>query len=435
MKFLAKCLIVFDSLLIVFSSCVNLLSECSMFRIQVRRLLPSKLRTPREPIIEVERESQGSLVERNVPPEWLQYADERASMHESGSLVRVPSTPSFVPSSVNGWAKIMDREAGDDERDYSRVGLSGVVPDTKLLKYEMVSSRNGGIIAIKTASPECMIAILQDMSASMKINVDVVLAIMSRTEYLSTTLSVKRIRLLLEALASVPSVSTQIESKQIKSVVRALGNEILCRFHSLTLFSCASILSSLASLNCREPGTLNLLCMAFEKLCDPSANDSSTISDKRVLQHVLTIMRAFKELDYSAKAVYDTGLKAFRDRQSVADLNDLIGLLRVICLEEEDASSHDWLDGALVDNLKDASAGQLIELVGILRMYEFPVLKDALAAEIRRRLQSRGGKVVLLDKQVEDDEGLPVRVYFDLDAGRVEKLSGFLGQDINIQNS
>ena len=175
--------------------------------------------------------------------------------------------------------------------------------------------------------------------------------------------------------------------------------------------------------------------MAFEKLCDPSANDSSTISDKRVIQHVLTIMRAFKELDYSAKAVYDTGLKAFRDRQSVADLNDLIDLLRVICLEEEDASSHDWLDGALVDNLKDASAGQLIELVGILRMYEFPVSKDALAAEIRRRLQNRGGKVVLLDKQVEDDDGLPVRVYFDLDADRVEKLNGFLGRDINIQNS
>jgi hypothetical protein len=89
--------------------------------------------------------------------------------------------------------------------------------------------------------------------------------IISRVEYLGPTLSVKKMRLTLAAMAKVPAIN-EVPHDVIHRMMQTLGEELLCRFHSMTLLSCCSIAESMASLkNAKHDGILNILKLAFKQ--------------------------------------------------------------------------------------------------------------------------------------------------------------------------
>jgi len=249
----------------------------------------------------------------------------------------------------------------------------------------------------------------------MKVSVDVevLTQIVSRIEYLSTTLSVKTIRLLLGALSEVLGVADLIPPEQIKSMVRALGNEILCRFHALSLYSCACILSSLAKLRCVEPGTLNILGIAFEKLSENS-NTTNHLSDQRILEHSLTIIRAFKDLGYSVQVVTDTGVKIFNDRQNMARFADMVDFLELV----------GWKGGECVvvtveRRIGESSCSELLRLVAACTVDTPGSVQDAIRTNFLSRMKRRGDRVALLDREEEDEDGLPAGIFRELTAAQL----------------
>lgn len=362
--------------------------------------------------------SVGSLVERNIPPEWSISPVELSVDHLATKPQKL-SSPIF-PESLSGWIKVMDRDAGDDEKDYARIGSAAVVADTKLAKYEILGT--GRFQAVKTASPDCMIEILNDMQNSSSPNVAILNQVISRIEYLSTTLSVKKIRLLLEALGNVTIIG--IDPQAVHVMVRAVGNELLCRFHALTLNSCASILTSLAKLKCVEPGTLNILGIGFERLCNESRLD-----DRRMVEHSLSVMKAYKDLEYPVEGVTDMGLKVIGER--VRDLNrdDFFGVIDLVGFKNEIVSKHDWIVLELPNRVIEATAAQLMtcaELCG--KGTTSTQVREIVRDNLISRLQVRSGSLTLLDEEREDEDGLPVRTFSKVNPNQIQTVKNFLGE-------
>ena len=387
-----------------------------MFRI--RALLRSKsgpIRRQQMPSERTATASSDHLIEKSIPPEWLKQFDEDSSTRSTPQK----KSSVFVPGSVSGWVKTMDRDAGDDEKDFARVGVSNFVPDTKLTKYVMNST--GVFYTVKTASPERIIDILHDMKVS--VDVDVLTEIVSRIEYLSTTLSVKTIRLLLGALSEVPGVSDGIPSEQIKAMVRALGNEILCRFHALSLYSCACILSSLSKLRCVEPGTLNILGIAFEKLSE-DPNTINHLSDQRILEHSLTIIRAFKDLGYSLQVATDTGVKMFNDRQNIARFVDMVDFIKLVGWK-----SAECLVPTVERRIGESSCDELLRLVAACTVDTPGSVQDAIRTNFLSRMRRRGERVALFDREDEDEDGLPVGIFRELTAAQLRTVRDNLKLD------
>lgn len=381
-----------------------------MFRIRASRLL--KVRDFK---VENTSEFAEHLIERKVPPEWIRAAESSTSLTPITS-VNKPNLSSYVPEYVSGWVKTMDRDAGDDERDFSRLGGENFVPDTKLTKYGM--SENGVYHAVKTASPTRMIEILQDMKSV--VDEPVASEIVSRIEYLSTTLSVKTIRLLLGALSDVPDIANRVGHAKVKSMVRSLGNELLCRFHALSLYSCASILTSLAKLRCVEPGTLNLLGMAFEKLSH-DATSLAHLSDNRIIEHTLSIMRAYKELGYSVRVVTDTGLQILKDRKDVMTFDDLVS-----CVELVDVNGQEWIQRTLEGRIGESTAVELLRLVMICGPVSPETLRKTIRDNYLSRSKQRGDTVVLVDTELEDEDGLPIQKFLELTVEQVQHVRNIL---------
>ena len=189
----------------------------------------------------------------------------------------------FYPSFAEDWKRVYDREAGDDDADF--VQTIRRVPDTKLLKVENIG---GKLVAVKTASAETVVDILKHSQLDAKISEN----ILSRIEYLSSTLSVKKIRLILAAIADS---KTQFEKEELHRIIHVLGQELLCRYHSMTLLSCASISASLAKLNCRDTGLLNVVIICFKQILEEGSHN---LSDERVTQYASTVNEAFIQLKY-----------------------------------------------------------------------------------------------------------------------------------------
>ena len=355
------------------------------------------------------------LVEKRIPPEWVQMAETSDSLIQSTS----PNTPKssfYVPESVSGWVKTMDRDAGDDEKDFARLGDGNFVPDTKLTKYGM--SATGAFYAVRTASPDRMIEILQDMKIVP--NPHVASEIVSRIEYLSTTLSVKTIRLLLGALSDVPDIADLVKSDSIKSMVRSLGNEILCRFHALSLYSCASILTSLAKLKCVEPGTLNILAIAFEKLSvDPAT--LAKLSDKRIVEHTLSVMKAYRDLGYSSQVVSETSMRVFEDRKGTISLDELVSFLEIL-----DKRNEEWIVKSLETRIDQSSADELLRLVSISEPESHENIRRIVQSNFVSRCRQQGNRWILVDKEIEDEDGLPTKRFVELTCDQVRRVQQIL---------
>ena len=212
---------------------------------------------------------------------------------------------SYYPASVIDWKRTFDRDAGDDDEDI-RVKYSRV-PDTGLYKVKLLEE----YVAIKTASAEKLIEIINVSRVD-----DGVLFwrdILYRLEYISSTLSVKKIRLLLSAMSVSPN-REYIDSNELVRIVHLLGQEMLCRYHSLTLFSCSCIAHSLSLLNCKDPGTLNILVICFKQILHET---NHSVSNEQIIQFADTVKSAFTTLQYHVDVLDEIMVKVDELRRKI----------------------------------------------------------------------------------------------------------------------
>lgn len=214
---------------------------------------------------------------------------EESEFQERTSIRNSHSSDRYVyPECIRSWSRAEDRQASEDAAGIVRLDRDSYVRDAKLYK---VLHGPDNFVAIHTASAETLISLMESNSS----NMDTLFwtAVISRMEYISTTLSVKKIRLLLAGLSGAPACVLDAES--VKEIVHILGRELLYRFHSITPLTCASVASSLAKLGCRDKGTLNILALAFEQHLPLSKDE---VSSDIVHDHSVRLRDAFRSLDY-----------------------------------------------------------------------------------------------------------------------------------------
>ena len=369
----------------------------------------------------------GSLISRVPDTEWLAEVNrfDQSSTLTKKTTSNKPSFRQFVPSSALEWNRTHDREAGDDESHLVRRADQELVHDTKLLKAKTASGWN----AVKTAGPDALIDMIQANASSN--DPELWSCILGRIEYLSTTVSVKKIRLILEALAGVNG-PLPIDEDVLRGTVHALGQEMLCRFHSLTLLSCSSVAESMAKLRCRDEGTLNILALAFKQnLEDPTR--VAVLTDAQIVDMACGILDAYARLKYVLPTVLDTVLSAIMARLPVVSVSQRIGIIQH-CLE---CGNLDWLQsdgkrllGVYAALMSGASVGECLQLVDIA-----PRVGDAhLFSDLARLLHERvrvnaDGTASMRELRGVDAHGLPIFIHIPIPSSKVESMKNCLDAD------
>ena len=242
--------------------------------------------------ISVVKRSSGALDrDSQSNADWLREEERMDKLVPDFNAISENRPSGYYPSALKEWKRVFDREAGEDEKDVFRG--TGRVKDTHLFKGEL---HNGEYIPLKTASAEKLISLIE----SNAFNSDPMFweQILSRMEYLSSTLSVKKIRLILSSLSKVSTLP--VSPEELVRLVHILGHELLCRYHSLTLLSCASIAESLSRLKCKDPGTLNVLVICFKQILQEG---SHKLSDPALVAYADTLQSAFADLKYHVEVL------------------------------------------------------------------------------------------------------------------------------------
>lgn len=246
----------------------------------------------------------GPLVDRGLDKLWKYEAGELISNelvhHETRSS---DGTSLHIPEALLTWRRPEDKQASEDEPDIVRLGSNATVRDAKLFKVKCDGDK---FVAIYTASSLTLIQIAEANREC--VDSEFWEQILSRAEYLSSSLSVKKIRLLLDALANSPPGI--VDEGRMKEFVHTLGVELLHRYHSMTPFTCASVAASLAKLKCRDMGTLNLLALAFEQNVSEPQED---LEPQLMHKYAIQIRDSFSQLEYAVPVLEETVEKVLKN--------------------------------------------------------------------------------------------------------------------------
>ena len=277
----------------------------------------------------------GAVISRVPNAEWLKEMDSFTP--ESGKKSAV-NFDAYVPESARSFTRIHDREAGDDDAVSFRTIPNQVVCDTKLIKAKTSS----GFAAVQISGPDTLVDIISENRSSK----DVLLwrEISSRIEYLSPALSVKSIRLLLKGLAEAKPPFT---SAEMMNLMESLGQEILCRFHSLTLFSCCSIAESMAVLNCSHRGTLNVLALACKQNLEEEIR--GTITPAKIVDICVRTLSAFDKLRYTPPIIIESVKEALRKNSEQIDIPQRLSVIETLLEVRPDFLDHN-ATGLLITN-------------------------------------------------------------------------------------
>lgn len=320
--------------------------------------------------------SIGSLVPRATHSDWEQ--EERK--FDSVQKVSSSSYKRFLPESVREWTRIKDREAGDDDCVSFRGEKDQVVMDTKLVKGKVGPNEWA---AIKTAGIDTIVAIIKNSSTEKR--PEFWESIFSRIEYLACTLSVKHIRLVLEALASrFAEEPIPVSSEAVRLMTRALGQELLCRFHSMTFLSCSSIAKSMAVLTNADKGTLNMIALCFKQNLEITPWQ---VSDSDVAAMTIEMINAYSKLGHVVPILIDSAT-AVAARVDIS-LDQQIQTLHFVASHDQSDQAKTRIQSLLVgeetSGLDSLSATSLILLAKTA-----PLVNDEkLTACVRRLLADR----------------------------------------------
>ena len=264
---------------------------------------------------ELYEEHAGPLIQRIPDDDWQRETERFESKNELTKLTN--SYKRFVPENALEWQRINDREAGEDEGTLG----DNFVRDTKLVK----AKTSLGFAAVKTAGIDTLIDILNNNSET----ADTVLLheIVSRIEYLGPSLSVKKIRCVLNALAKIDTI-TQVPEDSIKTMMQSLGEELLCRFHSMTLYSCTCIAESIALIpHAKHEGVLNIISLAFKQNIDEPVDK---LTDEQIVNLSLRLLKAYSALDHLLPLVVEAVLKTVACRQASLSTGQRIDVLSLL---------------------------------------------------------------------------------------------------------
>lgn len=289
--------------------------------------------------LDVEREFEpyenfGSLISRLPENDWLKevyFLSDRVATKSKAKANK--GVEKFMPDSVCDLTRIHDREAGDDEVSFFRSLPDQVVCDTKLIK----ARASNGFQAIKLAGPDTLIDIIRSNHKSSEINVW--REILSRIDYIAPTLSVKKIRLLLDALAKA---DPQVELEAVYNMVESLGKEILCRFHALTLWSCCSISESLASLGCCHKGTLNILALAWKQNLEE--NTYHEPSPERLVDMCVRMLSAYAKLKLCLPLIVDSVVDELIKNHMHMDFDQRLNIIETLVVFRPDILDKEAMD-------------------------------------------------------------------------------------------
>ena len=258
----------------------------------------------------------GPLVSRGVPDFFDQDSEIHKIENISSTREGSGSYKRFIPSEALEWKRLNDREAGEDEG--LAVEPHRRVPDTNLVKAKTGS----GYRAVKTAGIDTIIDIL---AQPIVLESEVVAEIISRVTYIGSTLSVKQIRLFLSAFAKTQCLPPRREA--MEEMMHVLGEELLCRFHGLTLLSCRSIVESMAAIPyARHEGLLNVIAIAYKQNIEEPVT-GQTHSDDHIVKCGVEILSSYNKMDYLLPTILETALKsldsrtvAFKDKLKVLEI-------------------------------------------------------------------------------------------------------------------
>ena len=334
------------------------------------------------PIDLFEDMSIGSLVPRATHSDWEQEEKKFDSVQKvsSGSYER------FLPESVREWTRIKDREAGDDDCVSFRGEKDQVVMDTKLIKG--MGGPNEWA-AVKTAGIDKIIAIIKNSSTENRPALWE--SVVSRIEYLACTLSVKNIRLVLEALASrFPEEPIPVSSEAVRLMTRALGQELLCRFHSMTLLSCSRIAKSIAVLSSADKGTLNMIALCFKQNLDKTPWQ---VSDTEVAAMTIEMINAYSKLGHVVPILIDSATAVATQVEMTLDKK--IQVLHFVVSHDQSDQAQTRIQSLLVGE-ETSGMGSLSAASIVLLAKTAPLVNDEkLTAGVRRLIAYR---VVVSDK-------------------------------------
>lgn len=298
----------------------------------------------------------GALVSHT--PKSISWMTEVQSF-DSASLGDIQTNPGpqsykwFLNRSVSEWKRVDDREAGEDE------GLicPGIVHDTHLCKAQSTSH---GIVTVKTAGIDAVIDVI--VKNKNCISLELWESILSRVEYLSSTLSVKSIRLFLEALSQAKL--DELPRAHMQSTIRAVGQELLCRFHSLTLLSCSSIAHSISLIpGARHEGTLNILLLAFKQNIEEL---DGCVPEDALLSLAVRFLRAFASLDYLLPAVLDATKDVLISLNSRISMEDRLDMIRLIVSTGSDHPYMSTLLPAHGEEFRAATSDQVVQFLQLV---------------------------------------------------------------------
>jgi hypothetical protein len=149
-------------------------------------------------------------------------------------------------------------------------------------------------------------------------------------------------------------------------MMHALGNELLCRYYSISLLSCASISSSMAKLGLKHDGTLNVLALAWKQNFDEPHSDFAIIKDAEIVEMAKRMLKAYSDMEYLVPLVVDAVLGSLKERASILSFSDKFDVVKSLIRERSDAveANRDWLIQSISSaDLTLSSAQQLVEMI------------------------------------------------------------------------
>jgi hypothetical protein len=248
---------------------------------------------------------------------------------ETERFEKEPSSSSYkrfvIPEALK-WTRMDDREAGDDEGLLNRSSQS--VRDTTLFK----ARTSIGFAAVKTAGIDAIIDIL-NVNAQLG-DVELLRETVYRVEYLAPTLSVKKIRLFLESLAGARGIE-QLPRENIETMMDAVGHELLCRFHGITLLTCCSIAESMATIgHAKHQGLLNVLSIAYKKNIEEPMDE---LTDERIVRAAIVMLRSYNKMDHLIPSLIESALKSVELRIHALSPEDKLAIRELLFSDHMEA--------------------------------------------------------------------------------------------------
>jgi hypothetical protein len=321
-------------------------------------------------------ENFGPLVSRVPETEWLKEVESFSDKLITKKKDKKRDLDSFIPDCMLTHTRLHDREAGDDDSVSFREQKDQVVFDTKLLK----GNTSNGFAAIRLAGPDTLI----DMIETNKLIKDDRFwgEIIIRIQYLAPTLSVKKIRLLLRGLADAKLDMKDLEAKKM---IEAIGEEILCRYHCLTLWSCCSIAESLSLLDMCHRGTLNVIALAWKQQLDEHQGD--VIPSERVIDMAIRILSAFSKLGYTPPIIIESVVESLSKDSGRLTAEQRLNAIQTIfnirpeILQSESCTGLMTFSSGEIDAMSPALALSLIKIAAVLSHPSMTTLARKLVSE------------------------------------------------------